>query len=89
MGFRAAFSATTDLNTVGSHQFSQDKLQAAVSAETYAAFRESISGGKALEKGARNEIASAMAEFAFGLGATNFCHKYVHFQTLVFVDLER
>jgi len=76
MGFRAAFSSTTCLDTIGSHQFSQAKLQASVSAETFAAFRESITGGTALNDGARNEIASAMANFAIGLGATNFCHKF-------------
>ena len=89
MGFRAAFSSSTCLDTIGSHQFGQDKLQASVSADTYAAFRESLKGGSALDKGARNEIASAMAKFATGLGATNFCHKYVVSHTCSFVWLDR
>ena len=89
MGFRAAFSSTTCLDTIGSHQFSQDKLQASVSADTFAAFRESITGGKTLNDGARNEIASAMAKFAIGLGATNFCHKYAIFHARLFVDLDK
>ena len=65
------------LDTVGSHQFSDDKLKAAVSEGTYAAFRESNRGGASLGKAERNEIANAMANFAIGLGATNFCHKCV------------
>jgi len=69
------FSASS-LDTIGSHQFSDDKLKAAVSEGTYAAFRESNRGGASLGKAERNEIAKAMANFAIGLGATNFCHKF-------------
>ena len=76
MLFRA-FSATSSLDTIGSHQFSDDKLKAAVSESTYAAFHASIKDGVTLGSAERDEIAVAMAKFAIDLGAVNFCHKYV------------
>ena len=71
-----AFSASV-LDTIGSHQFNDSKLKAAVSESTYAAYRQSIADGSAIGKAERNKIAKATADFAVGLGATSYCHKYV------------
>merc|ERR1719181_341982 len=69
-----AFSANFD--TIGSHQFCKNKLKAAISDDTFNAFTNSIQNGTNLDKGQRNEIAAAMVNFAIGLGATSYCHKF-------------
>ena len=71
-----AFSQTF-LDDIASHQYDDAKMQATLSEGTYAAYKASIADGTPLEKDARNELASAMAKFAYDLGATTYCHKYV------------
>jgi glutamine synthetase len=67
-------SATPHLTNHSTHKFDWPKIKEAISADTYSKFVASVDSGTALDKKAANELATAMREWAMGLGAVNYAH---------------
>jgi len=56
------------------NKFGFPEIQAAVSADCFAKFKAAVADGSSLDKQTANELATAMKEWAFARGATNYAH---------------
>jgi glutamine synthetase len=74
--FSTAQGQHASFGEIGSKRFTNDKLQAAVSADTYAAYNQAKADGTALSKAQQKEISSALLSWALAQGCTNFAHWY-------------